>query len=440
MAQNSVFISFLGTGNYVACNYRLGHRTSANVRFIQSALLELVPSDGMRALVFTTPKAAQTNLPALQEECRQRSLPAPESVAIPDGGSEEELWEIFRIVGDAIPECSRIIFDITHSFRSLPLLMTLLLNYLRITKRVEVEACYYGAFEKLGFLNDVQNMPLDERNAPVFDLTPFFALNDWAQAISHYLDYGRADNLVTLIREPLAQKLRESGGSDPAAHMLRGVVNNVEKFSLMVHTADCPGIYAMRFATGILAPLDQVLLQSGSQVPLPQMQPLLPVLQRVRDVFSCYEDASMQNGVRAAWWCVQHDLVPQGFTILQETIVSLECSRLQQHLDRRKWNERARREFVSNLLGLKSQKKGFDKIDDEIIYAECGLSDAVLAWNDGFLGAYISLTQLRNMVNHGGTGHDNYKPGSMLKRLRQSVADVARHYSITLPADALPPT
>ena len=41
-------------------------------------------------------------------------------VPIPDGHSEEELWQIFTAVGQSLQGAARFVFDITHGFRSLP--------------------------------------------------------------------------------------------------------------------------------------------------------------------------------------------------------------------------------------------------------------------------------------------------------------------------------
>ena len=83
-------------------------------------------------------------------------MPEPEKVGIPGGSSVEEFWEIFETVNEHIPEEAEIVFDVTHSFRSLPLIMSVLLNYLEVVKGTKLVGCYYGAFEVLGRAADVE--------------------------------------------------------------------------------------------------------------------------------------------------------------------------------------------------------------------------------------------------------------------------------------------
>src|SRR5690606_16601888 len=86
---------------------------------------------------------------------------------IPEGFSSEEIWSIFQKIVDNVHTGDIIYLDITHAFRSIPMLGMVLLNYLKALHRIEVKAIYYGAFEKLGFAGQVQKMEIEERNAPI---------------------------------------------------------------------------------------------------------------------------------------------------------------------------------------------------------------------------------------------------------------------------------
>jgi CRISPR-associated DxTHG motif protein len=44
-------------------------------------------------------------------------------VDIPEGRSEQELWEIFDRVASAVDEGDTILLDITHAFRSIPMIV-----------------------------------------------------------------------------------------------------------------------------------------------------------------------------------------------------------------------------------------------------------------------------------------------------------------------------
>lgn len=66
---------------------------------------------------------------------------------ISDDCSEEEYWEIFTQVLQAIPKGKVVLLDVTHGFRSLPLLTVLILTCLRTVRKVTLQHVLYGAFE-----------------------------------------------------------------------------------------------------------------------------------------------------------------------------------------------------------------------------------------------------------------------------------------------------
>ncbi len=71
------------------------------------------------------------------------------NVDIPMGASEQEIWNIFNIVLDQIRENDFVVFDITHAFRSIPMLAIVILNYAKVIKNIRLTGII-RAFEVLG--------------------------------------------------------------------------------------------------------------------------------------------------------------------------------------------------------------------------------------------------------------------------------------------------
>ena len=157
--------AFLGTADYLPCNYLLNGREINNVRFVQEAIASLLCKDWTeedRIVIFLTEDACSRNWTdnsqidpngkILQREglkSRLESLNLKAEIHpkdVPNGQSESEIWEIFDIVFNQINSDDEVIFDITHSFRSLPLLVTIILNYARILKKIkkQVADLYYS--------------------------------------------------------------------------------------------------------------------------------------------------------------------------------------------------------------------------------------------------------------------------------------------------------
>jgi len=70
----------------------------------------------------------------------------PDSIIkeIPDGKDTDEIWEIFDIIYNALEEDDNIYIDITHSFRYLPMLLLVLLNYAKYLKNIKIKQITYG--------------------------------------------------------------------------------------------------------------------------------------------------------------------------------------------------------------------------------------------------------------------------------------------------------
>ncbi len=108
---------------------------------------------------------------------------------IPDGNSATDLWKIFEICADSVDPNDEIILDITHAFRSIPLLIFIVAAYLRQVKQVKLKHIIYGAFEA---------RDQDTNQTPIFDLTPFVELLDWMNAVNVFQNSGDARPIAGL--------------------------------------------------------------------------------------------------------------------------------------------------------------------------------------------------------------------------------------------------
>ena len=399
-----LFVSFLGTSPYVPCNYGIEGRWRPNVRFVQTATLHLACGDwaeGDRVIIGCTQGAKETNLDDLRTELRTSNWSIdPEIADLPDGTSEDELWTIFQCLLDCVGEGDELVFDITHSFRSLPMLFTVLIQYLRVVREVRLRGVYYGAFERLGRPDQVREMPLAERNAPILDLTPFLSLYDWSAAIDHFLRMGSPSDLERLVKGHVAPILKRTAGRDANAKAMRRLVGHLADFARAAQYARGRELSELAFQTDIVGPLRRI----GSGF----LPPLEPVFRRLEATFAAFVGRAPSNVLCAVEWCIEHDLVQQGLTLLQESIVDDWARRCADLLagpavaiseGRR---ERWRRTFVSDLLGALGQGipptgwRGSLADHPDVAQACAGRLP------DGLAAEYDKLSKLRNDINHGG--------------------------------------
>lgn len=209
-------VSFLGTTNYVPLYYGLyGKKTNGARKFAQVAVAELLSDDAslFSAYIFTTKDAKDKNWQGLYEEWKNVFKNEEiKFIEIPDGKSENELWQIFNRIGELLREIYsnsqeyKLVIDITHGFRMYPASLIMAVQFYKNLYNFEVDGIYYGAFEAVEgvpqnvsyfeYLRNISEIDRAKYVAPVFDLTPMISLSDWSAFYTEWKVSGRADNLI----------------------------------------------------------------------------------------------------------------------------------------------------------------------------------------------------------------------------------------------------
>lgn len=87
----------------------------------------------------------------------------------------ESQIELVAALAEWVKRDDRIVFDVTHGLRHLPMLMLVAAHYLERVSKVTIEEIYYGALEMAS-----------EGLVPVLRLTGLLRLLDWVEALSAY--------------------------------------------------------------------------------------------------------------------------------------------------------------------------------------------------------------------------------------------------------------
>ena len=334
-----VFISVLGTGYYEACKYIKGSFCSTETRFIQQATLEYLKvcnnwvtknADGEvvdRIIILLTDGAKDTNwhksitkrfnrkteteepYEGLEQILDNMHLPCPvETFSIPDGKSEEEMWTIFNTVYNALKPNDELYFDLTHSFRYLPMLVLVLGNYAKFLKGVKVNHISYGNYE-------ARDTATNE--APLMDILPLTMLQDWTFAAADLIQNGNIKKLQELKENnALVPLLRERGKKniDRRNDMKLCLSPNILNGVTINQIKDCHEQVSEAFEK-VIAPIPPIISKIQKS------------LQNFETTDTMYPE-SLRNGYEAAKWCYDHQLYQQAVTILDENITTDFCQRL----------------------------------------------------------------------------------------------------------------
>lgn len=403
--MSKVLMAFLGITDYRSCSYSLnGYDPVNNVRFIQEALVSLLCKDWTendRIVIFLTEKAKDTNWvdngqkQGLENRLKSLGLkvnPVPKFV--PEGRTETEIWAIFEEVFNQINNDDEVIFDITHGFRSLPMLAIVILNYAKVLKNIKINGVYYGAFEALDAVG----------NASIFNLTPLVQLFDWTNATSNFLKYGDAEGISKLSLEKIDPLLKEKRGDDQSAQDLKKLSKQLVMFTKYIQT--CRGLDIIKGYE--IKILKEVVKNNKDSF----IKPMNPLFDKISDKIEDFNQKDIINGYAAVEWCINHNLIQQGYTILIETIKSefvLKC------FGNNEITNINKRELLSTAIYIKDPEKEIKLTDSEKV----DIQNLKSHMSEDFVKLYDAISQSRNDINHAGMRENSQRPDDLINNLKK---------------------
>ncbi len=404
-------MSVLGTGIYNTCTY-IGEATHTQTRFIQEATLMDAGADKWdtadRIYIILTKDARKLNWDKnLTERAKQNrtvsysglelslerlGLACPvETVDIPDGKDEGEMWEIFNRIFERLEPGDELYFDLTHAFRYLPMLLMVLGNYAHFLKETNVVYMSYGNYEARK--ENKEDHATDE--APIINLFPLAVLQDWTSSAFAFKTMGHVKTLAD------AMKVYSLYADRELSKRIISLSNNLVKFESLIET--CRGT---EIVTGQVAEEVKESIKSIEKQSLPK--PIIEILKGIRLEIQPFEKGSLCNIKAALLWCLKFGLVQQGYTLCQEGIVTVICERLSSLNpystgDKKKDNS-SYRIFWSSILGVDMKTANDESLWKRELSAQRELARAVfpLEWVQQIRKKYNELTRRRNQLNHAG--------------------------------------
>lgn len=430
-----VMLSFLGTNKYLECNYEYNNVVIKNVHYVQEAIAKLFCNEwgkGDSIIVFVTEEAYKTNwvtgtsyenktidgLEKVLHVFAQYKNVTVKHVPISSGQNEEEIWSIFDAVINSVNQDDEIIIDVTHAFRAIPMLAVVMINYLQLVKNVSFIGLYYGAIESLGRIQDIALRDVKERNAPIIDLGSFVYLLQFSNGVYNFIQYGDASEISKYALNTVKPILKESQGKDEISQKIRQIAESLK--TITQNFAYCRGKDIIKFNYAKLYQDIQKLKEyfDGKVLPLKPLQPLLDNILQKLDLFKDFDDViNAKKGIVAAQWCLQHNLIQQSITILQESLITLVCMKFKMDYENLKCRELVGKAFyeINFQKGGKSQNKSESKEFGPL------LSDPlILSLSD----TYNKLTQIRNDINHANFRKNTKKSEDIYKEIQEILIEV----------------
>jgi len=408
-----VYISFLGTSNYVEFVYKIDGKESSPTRFIQEALVEKYCKDwgeGDAILIFATATAKKRNWQdnghkgetndlynqGLETRFKGMTLNPDlriDCIKIPEVESQEDIWELFNIVNDEIKSYKEIYFDITHAYRFIPMFAMSLFNYSQFVNGTNVVSVKYAMLnyseEQLKEIR--KDVKLENRDVQeVLDLTSLIDLQDYTQIASDLKTYGRLDSFATSVNESESTLSSE-----------------IKKFDEYIQTNNLGKLRDGEYVKNILFCLDNTI---------ESLSPLTNIKQEIKSLFDKYgfvETKSYRNVIAAINWAKEYEMLPQSYTLLEELMISIVVDSIKD-LDKNPYKQSSDllkfREFVGALLGLDydlltdyDQLKDGSEVKKNFSFIASIFSQR--SWIKDLKTPYKRISARRNNLNHANGKH-----------------------------------
>jgi CRISPR-associated DxTHG motif protein len=327
-----------------------------------------------------------------------------ERLDIPNGRNEEEWWDVFETIVDAVPQGATLTIDITHGFRSQPLVVLAVALYLEAASDVTVKRIVYGAFDK----------SKDSDGTEVLDLTSFLDLIEWSVAARQFLRDGSAEILSDLMKE-IHGTAHRTGEARPQHASTAG--NQLERLTEALSVVR-PREVGEERAAGLIEATESL---KDDIERVPQLRPLSLLLDRIQErvapmqTTALFDEGGFAAQAEMMQFFLDTDQLQQAVTLAREAMIShraLQLGHSPEPVARSNGGEGGRQKAEENLNGLAHTA-----------------SEERSAGEDALADLWSQLIDVRNDINHAGMNADPAPGDNLSGRARTVVDDVAAHVS-----------
>ena len=343
--RNTHFLTVLGTGNYSDCIYEWGDNPEEKLqtRFAQMATLKAITkseNQNIKITVFLTERARKQNWVAFREEL-EKTYPNSEIIdaSIKEGRNLRELNEIFSVMYDSILENETIYFDLTHGLRNIPIQALTVANHARVSKHAEIGGLYYGAFDLGEEVTDAEGnkVKIGEnhgrdiylRQVPLLDISFCDSILHWTSAAESFITSGSSNLICKTFEEENKKEYKEDKNVEAVVYDLYDLTNCLE-----TSRGKYNGTYKDRSVRKAYEVFKEDLdkMKNGTESESDK-QILIRLFDKIEEEISVFDNRLCTGknqevlkdtsiGLAAVKWAIHKELTQQGYTALQETIIT----------------------------------------------------------------------------------------------------------------------
>jgi len=294
-----VFLSFLGIGQYSEVEYTLNNKKLKRTKFVQKAEIEYYGDTFFDKIFISVTKSSKDRY----FDELSNSLPGNiEYILISEDLSPASQWEGFEKIIEKIQTKDELYIDLTHGFRSIPIMFSIAINFLQQMKNIELKAVYYGVNEK--------------KDKPIIDIKEFFIINRWADAVSRLIENADAKKIVSIPNELNDFKIANLNDPD--------IIESFNKLTDAIRNVDINNI--SKIATNTIKKVKERIENVFSKTEKMLLEVVIDkftILASEKNISEEYNDNYFKMQIEIINVLLEHKLYMQAFTAMREFIVSL---------------------------------------------------------------------------------------------------------------------
>ncbi len=386
------FLTSLGLGNYRELQYGLGEQTYAT-RFAPVATAALVFSAAerqqMNVRILCTAKARDHCFDQVAREFHSLGVSSVAWREVPEAQSASDFQKILTAILEVVPDNEQVAVavDVTLGFRHLPFIYVAALTYLVALRGVTFRGLFYAAGD------------LERPNGAhsIVDVSRFFELIRWHQALAALRDTGRARPLARILRQHVGNLFSAENDVDAGRRQISVIRDAAEKLAaplssgLPIEAGIAAGqlLRAVQSAAGSNA--DTGILAASQLAKHVEGWALPPQVKDKENIELTKEE------LRRQWlfsrWLFEHDDYGNCLEVLREWVVNLVLFR--QGVSR-------------NWLNYEQRRKPAERFLAAIAYrARSGLNCA--AEHERLASFWAAISEKRNLLAHAGMKAETVK-------------------------------
>jgi hypothetical protein len=350
--------------------------------------------------------------------CEDRGIQV-QKLWIPEGRSEDDLWEIFTLLGGVVHDDEDILFDITGGCQTLPFIIALVAIYLRDIRKVRVTGIVYAPqADEFGLRHFV-------------DLRSVMSIADWIAGMKALSAYTDASPLHALLNGLQGSIHRSNEEADPPTHLI-GWSHLLMTFTTALSLSRPVNVLYAGY--GINQDIPVVTREISRYAP--SLLPIMGEMNAIRRMGAL----PPENGLTREYLMLQHavityqverGLVYQAASLSREWLIS--ATMLAFRVGDRWLEGRCRHVVSRTLTGRALVLQG--KASESTVFSDKLLE---LENNGPMVQIWERVSDLRNDLAHCGMNERDESIGSILKRtaaLPVDTMDFARYAGLWNPGE-----